>query len=240
MGQSEQMPSTVARVVDYIREMISSGQIAPGSRFPSERNLSELTGTSRNTVREALHYYETLGIVEKRVGSGSYLVEDADTLYRAINSRQLLERYSILEMIETRRILETGIVRLAAERATEEDKQRLKDLLEESFRLGEKVWTAPGLSAFIEADYRLHREFAVITDNEFLLEMFEAMRDTFLDAGKYWKNQPEKVLDCNDFHTKIVAAIDRGDAEEAEAQLKAHLNDMVVMLDQVETQLMKK
>lgn len=240
MGQSEQMPSTVARVVDYIREMISSGQIAPGSRFPSERNLSELTGTSRNTVREALHYYETLGIVEKRVGSGSYLVEDADTLYRAINSRQLLERYSILEMIETRRILETGIVRLASERATEEDKQRLHDLLNESIRLGEKVWTAPGLAAYIESDYRLHREFAVITDNEFLLEMFEAMRDTFLDAGHYWKYQPEKVRDSNDFHAKIVDAIDRGDAEEAEAELKAHLNDMVVMLDQVETQLMKK
>ena len=235
---SSSMESTVAKVVDYIRTMISSGQIAPGSRFPSERNLSELTGTSRNTVREALHYYETLGIVEKRIGSGSYLVEDADTLYRAINSRQLLERYNILEMIETRRILETGIVRLAAERATEADKQRLQEILKESVLLGEKVWTEQGLAAYIESDYRLHREFAVITDNAFLLEMFEAMRDTFLDGGNYWKYQPEKVRDSNDFHTKIVEAIVAGDPDEAEVQIIAHLNDMVIMLDQVGTQLL--
>lgn len=240
MELSKSMTPAVAQVIEYISEMIKSGELQPGFRFPAERKLSELTGTSRNTVREALHYYETLGIVETRVGSGSYLVEDANTLYRAINSRQLLERYNILEMIETRRILETGIVRLAAERATEEDKQRLKELLEESIRLGEKIWTAPGLAAYIESDYRLHREFAVITDNEFLLEMFEAMRDTFLDAGNYWKYQPEKVRDGNDFHTKIVAAIDRGDAGEAETQLKAHLDDMVIMLDHVETQLLKK
>lgn len=235
---SSSMESTVAKVVDYIRTMISSGQIAPGSRFPSERNLSELTGTSRNTVREALHYFETLGIVEKRIGSGSYLVEDADTLYRAINSRQLLERYNILEMIETRRILETGIVRLAAERATEADKQRLQEILKESVLLGEKVWTEQGLAAYIESDYRLHREFAVITDNAFLLEMFEAMRDTFLDGGNYWKYQPEKVRDSNDFHTKIVEAIVAGDPDEAEVQIIAHLNDMVIMLDQVGTQLL--
>ncbi|MBR5752908.1 MAG: FadR family transcriptional regulator [Clostridia bacterium] len=229
--------STVEQVIETIRTMITDGAIRPGDRFPSERKLSEQTGTSRNTVREALHYYETLGILEKRVGSGSYLIGDPDALYRAINSRQLLERYNILEMIETRRILETGIVRLAAERATEEDKQQLQTILQESIANSDAVKTEEGLAVYIRWDYELHRQFAVITDNSFLLEMFEAMRDTFLDAGNYWKYRPEKVTDSNAFHRKIVAAISAGDPEEAEEQLKAHLDDMVLMLDQVETQL---
>lgn len=233
----EPIESTVAQVVEYIREMIVREEIKPGARFPSERNLAELTGTSRNTVREALHYFETLGLVEKRVGSGSYLAEDPDALYRAVNSRQLLVRYNILEMIETRRILETGIVRLAAERATEEDKERLQAILADSLKKGEKVKTEKGLSAYIQSDYELHREFAVITDNVFLLEMFEALRDTFLDAGNYWKYQPEKVNDSNRFHQLIVDAITASDPDLAEQHLKAHLDDMVVMLDQVETQL---
>lgn len=128
MPDQQKRSSATEKMIHELSRMIYEGHILPGERFPAERTLATQFGVSRNTVREAIHYYETLGMVKRITGSGNYLIDDSDVLYRAVSSRQLIERYNWLEMIEMRRILEVGIVQLAAERATREDKITLRKI----------------------------------------------------------------------------------------------------------------
>lgn len=222
--------SAANKMIQVISTMISTGRILPGERFPAERKLAEEHHVSRNTVREALHYYETLGMVEKKVGSGNYLVDNPDTLYRVIGTRQLLERYNWMEMIETRRILELGIVRLAAERATREDKLTLRKMCDDVCKTSLLIKKRQGNDAYTEQDYQLHREIARITRNSILLEMFDAIKDTFIASKQVWEMSEWDVASANESHERIIRAIIIGDADQAAQEMNRHLDDMTNMV----------
>lgn len=122
-----------ARAVDEIsaqvRGMIASGQLKPGDRLPSERELSARLSVSRNTLREAFRALEHAGIVEMRkgatggafvrTGSSGAIVNGLQDLYHlgAINPQQLTEARIWLSEI---------VVRIACERATESDFEKLE------------------------------------------------------------------------------------------------------------------
>ena len=227
--QNSSFPSATERMIQEIGKMIREGKILPGDRFPSERLMAEQYNVSRGTVREALHYFETLGMVKKVTGSGSYLVDDPDTLYRVIGSRQLVERYNWMEMIETRRVLEVGIVHLAAERSTREDKLRLRRMCDELCKVSADKSEA-GRLQYTELDYQLHREFARITRNSILLEMFEVIKDTFLRAQTVWEKSDGSVERGNESHLRITKAIIAGDGVLASKEMQLHLDDMSKMV----------
>lgn len=227
-GSPDILVSATERMIQEISQMISAGKILPGSRFPSERLLATQYNVSRSTVREALHYFETLGMVKKVVGSGSYLVDDPDTLYRVIGSRQLIERYNWMEIIETRRVLELGIVQLAAQRATREDKLKLRKLCDETCKASTDA-SDNGRIAYTKLDYQLHREFACTARNSILLEMFEAIKDTFIESRVVWKYGDGNIDRGNESHRKIVEAIAAGDAHQAMVEMREHLDDMYAM-----------
>lgn len=218
--------SAADRVIQEISKLIRTGEILPGDRFPAERTLAEKYGVSRGTVREALHYFETLGMMKKVPGSGNYLIDDSETLYRVIGNRQLIERYNWLEMIETRQVLEVGIVRLAAERATREDKLNLRRICEQTCKASADK-TEEGSINYTKLDYQLHREFAKITRNGILLEMFEAIKDTFLEARYLWELGNGSRETANESHIRIVDAIINENGVAAEKEVQQHLNDML-------------
>ena len=66
-------------VVENIKNMIRSGELKPGQRFPAERNLALRFGVSRNTVREALHYFEVIGLASTRRGHLRCRVDEKET-----------------------------------------------------------------------------------------------------------------------------------------------------------------
>ncbi len=230
---TKQLSPQTAKVAKYIGELIRNGSIKPGQRFPAERTLADETKVSRHTVRSAIEYFETLGMVKTVIGSGSYLVEDRDTVYRIFGSRQLLVPYNVTDMLEARRVLESGIVQLAALRATREDKLRLLQLCDELEKISLTVSTEAGMESFGKADYSLHREFARLSRNEILLELFEALRDTFLYAHRAVKYD-EGFQSANKFHRAITNAIIAGDGAEAVRQVEGHLESMEKMLEKIQ------
>lgn len=229
-AKQDDASSAADRVIQEISELIRTGEILPGDRFPAERTLAEKYNVSRGTVREALHYFETLGMMKRVAGSGNYLIDDSEALYRVIGNRQLVERYNWFEMIETRQVLELGIVRLAAERATREDKLNLRRICERACKASADK-TENGRMTYIKLDYQLHREFAQITRNGILLEMFEAIKDTFLEARQLWEMGNGSQERANESHTRIVNAIISGDGALAGKEMQQHLNDMFVMVN---------
>lgn len=213
-------------VIQSIKDMIVSGELTPGARYPSERVLAQRFGVSRNTVREAIQYFVMVGVASTRPGSGTYLVNDSDALKRTLDARQMLEKYNWIEIQQARRVIEMGVVKLAAKNANREDKIRLRDALKKLDKASEKVETDAEINAYLCADYALHEEIAHITHNTILMELHASLREGILSLVEVWKRFANLVDIVNPTHEKIVAAISRNDEEEAAAAMDEHLRYM--------------
>src|SRR6201994_2755219 len=117
-------------IVEQIRLLMRQGQLRPGDRLPPERDLCERFGVSRVTVREALRMLESSGLVEIRVGArgGAFVTApSSDRVGEGLTDLLSLSVITTTDITEIRMVLETGIVPLVCERATEEDLAGLDD-----------------------------------------------------------------------------------------------------------------
>lgn len=111
---------------------INRGVLAEGSKLPSERNLAESYGVSRNVVREAIRMLSEKGFIEVRAGRGAYVCKPnqknlSDCLTVVVeNSSASLE-----EIVEAREVFELSVLPWAIQRTTEEDIEKLRDLYEQ-------------------------------------------------------------------------------------------------------------
>lgn len=147
-----------ARAVDEIaaqvREMVASGRLKPGDRLPSERDLSTRLNVSRNTLREALRALENAGIVEMRKGAtGGAFVRPGSS---GVIVNGLLDLYHLgaitpQQLTEARVWLSEVVVRVACERATDEDFAALEANIEASAKTDD-----------FEERARRNREFHVV------------------------------------------------------------------------------
>ena len=71
-----------AKLIANIKQMISRGLIAPGSKFPPERELAKEFGVNRASLRQALKVLEIMGVLTQRVGDGTYLSASAETILK--------------------------------------------------------------------------------------------------------------------------------------------------------------
>lgn len=122
------------RVLEAIAQKIETGELKPGDRLPSERELAMQLGVSRPAVREAIAALQFAGLVESRVGDGTYvtfrLTQPVEL--RLSKAREILQTsQSPLEVLTLRRVLEVGAARLAVKRAMPEDDEHIRTIWEE-------------------------------------------------------------------------------------------------------------
>src|SRR5215467_10052921 len=96
-----------ATLVGVFKRLISEGSLAPGHRLPAERELAEMFGVSRSSLRQALKVLEIMGVISQRVGDGTYLNTAAPSI--------------LAEPMESRLIVEPELAARAAARAAPED-----------------------------------------------------------------------------------------------------------------------
>lgn len=139
IGQNLFSPVTSARIsatiVDQIRALIHQGQLSPGDRLPSERELCTSFGVSRVTIRDALRVLESSGLIEIRVGAhgGAYVTAPTTSNISAgLTDMLAMSALSGAEITEARIIFELGIIELVCERAAEEDFAALDDICKRS------------------------------------------------------------------------------------------------------------
>src|SRR3569832_161592 len=119
------------RLVDVMKSWVLQGVIAPGERMPPERELAGLLKVSRSSLRPALKTLEVMGVLEARLGSGTYLTESAETILSQPSDLLIpLRGVSFAELFEARRAMEIEAAAAAAARASEQDVAELQELLE--------------------------------------------------------------------------------------------------------------
>ena len=65
------------KAIDYIFQMIKDGKLIVGSKIPSERDIAEMLGIGRNSIREAISILRGMGLIESVHGSGNYIAKDS-------------------------------------------------------------------------------------------------------------------------------------------------------------------
>src|SRR4051812_25841256 len=148
--RSTDRSSLVPQVIEQLRGQITSGEWAVGSRIPPEPDLAAALGVGRNTLREAVLALVHAGLLERRQGSGTYVVgerELAGAVARRVADAQLAE------VIEVRRAFEVEAARSAAARRTAKDLVALDSAL----ALREACWSSGDVAAFVVADVVLHQ-----------------------------------------------------------------------------------
>jgi GntR family transcriptional repressor for pyruvate dehydrogenase complex len=160
---SEPLPAQVARLLlDYLL----AGNVSPGTRLPSERQLAEELGVGRSVVREALKSLGLLGLVEVRQGDGTYLRRvESELLPRVIEWGLLLGERRTADLIEARQHLEVVTAQLAAARRDDDDVAALAAALRCMREAGSDI------EAFVTADVAFHLRVAHAAGNTVLSDV---------------------------------------------------------------------
>lgn len=120
--RSIKRPSLAKQLMDEIIRSIESGELAPGTKMPPEAELAEALQVSRNSLRETLKTLETFGIIQSVHGQGTFISANAIQRIPNIGVLQLLsDNDDMQSLLDARLVLEPGIVKLAAERRTDDD-----------------------------------------------------------------------------------------------------------------------
>ncbi|MBO6900296.1 MAG: FadR family transcriptional regulator [Rhizobiaceae bacterium] len=189
-------------------------------RTPSERELAEHFSVSRGQIREALAILEAMRIVERRAKSGIYLTTN-DTSVEALalfaKAGLPLDPIQIYETVELRKIHEIKAAELACERATDENFDRLREILKSS---EEKLKTGEALS---REDRDFHLEIVRATKNS----VFYRICSIYYVLGEQrlpvYFSDPERGHRSHQEHIQIFNALERRDGNLAQALMSSHL-----------------
>jgi GntR family transcriptional repressor for pyruvate dehydrogenase complex len=157
-------------IVDQIISLIARSLLKSGDRLPSERELGKRFGVGRTSVREALRSLTTMGIVDGRVGEGTFVADNRQHLGRTLQWGMLLDSHDVENLIETRLMLESNTAFWAATRATEED---LATITAHLTGMEDNVFES---EQFLEYDLRFHLEIASATQNPILQRLVSTTR----------------------------------------------------------------
>lgn len=203
-----------------IRNKIAKGLLRPGDRLPPERVMATRLKTSRVSVREAYRSLQETGLVTiKRGAEGGAFVTD---IRHAPASRSLslmlhLGRTSLEELTEARLLIEPPVARLAARRASLDDVEKLREVVEAQTRQVKgpgKAWNP---------DLHFHRLVARCSKNLPMVIMVNSLADLMVEAIRpiaIRKTQRAKTLD---FHWKLLDAITRRDQDAAHDIMRDHV-----------------
>jgi GntR family transcriptional regulator, transcriptional repressor for pyruvate dehydrogenase complex len=217
---SVQVVRPYEQIVKQIQHAIREGQIAPGERLPTERELAEQFGVSRSVVREAIKVLGTMGLVESRQGSGSYVQNSTiQTISRAFVLSVSPDAESVERLFEFRQVLETEAAHLAAIRATPDQISAIEVTLA---RMNHSEELDPW-KLFAEVDPPFHILISEACGNPYLQVAIACVRDMQQDVVRIFSERAGSVEDAMKHHHLILEAIRQHDPAAAAASMAEHI-----------------
>ena len=209
------------QAIASIKELIVAGEFTAGTKLPREQDLAARLGISRNSLREAVRALALVGVLDTRVGDGTYVTSlDADMLLTGLGFvGDLLEAETLLEVHRVRRILEPAATGLAATRLTELDFAALESTLE-------RMEVGQSTQQFIDADTEFHRIITSASGNATLASLIQSLSGGMIRA-RLWRTMTDHdgVELTKQRHRDIYAALRARDPDQAMAADILHLAD---------------
>lgn len=218
------MKNLTGELVALFKRLIAEGALAPGDRLPPERELAEMVGVSRSSLRQALKVLEMMGVISQRVGSGTRLNPAAATiLAEPLQFLILLDGITFDELMEARLIVEPELAARAAERATAADLTSLEGAIA---RMEE---SALDIDHFVESDLAFHQAIYAASGNRVCAMLFTVVHQSLEALVRYTSSMVEPTHTIR-FHRRIQSAIWQKDASGARQRMREHLEDARALL----------
>jgi GntR family transcriptional repressor for pyruvate dehydrogenase complex len=215
------------QVYEQLKALLLDGHWKPGEKIPSEAELCRLTGVSRVSVRTALKSLIAQGFLVSRQGDGTFVVDvsvdmNMDLLVPIIG----LDKKSILEVLEFRKILEVGLIPLLFKNLTTKDLDYLEKNVENLEQTPEEE-----IETISRLDLAFHKKLCLISGNSLIIKVNQILSDLFQksmqDVVVALGNQTGRV-----YHRKIFVAMRRGDKEQTAALLQEHIENTIDSIKQ--------
>ncbi|MHB8063350.1 MAG: FadR/GntR family transcriptional regulator, partial [Ruminiclostridium sp.] len=191
-----------------------------GEKIPSENDLAVSLGVSRITVRQALQKLTALGLIETRLGEGSFIKDAAPGIsMNPLIPIAYLNENSLQEILEYRKVLEGNVAELATKKASAEDVTKL----EEAFILMEQV--KDDLEMFSKADLNFHLLLASMTKNSIIIQTFHIFNDVLNRAFSQIVSKRGNSAGIY-YHNLLLEAIKDGNSLEAKRIMDEHMEDL--------------
>jgi GntR family transcriptional regulator, transcriptional repressor for pyruvate dehydrogenase complex len=214
--------SLSTQTLDQLIGWLKDGTFKSGSKLPSQNELVEYFGVSRTGIREALQMMAVLNLIEIKPGLGCFVKRvSPEYIIHADVLSILLEKEAVMDVIETRKLVESGIAALATERALPEDYWRMEDVLiaiDRSIQKNESI-------AVISTEF--HCALAEASHNAVLAKLLRSFTQLMAKAGRLLE---DSIEDLGEFkrhelksHKELFEVIKQRDPEKSRQAMIEHI-----------------
>ena len=207
------------QVANRLVKLLSTGDLKSGDKLPPERELAKQLNVGRTTVREALKMLTLSGLLEARRGDGTYVnTEFISALAKQIEWPVLLNVQELDMVVEVREALEIKVARLAAERATPEEIERIAVFRELDQINGRDV------KRETELDMAFHNAITEAAHNVLLSSLMYSLREILWKYIHLSNQMTESIATTIAEHQAVYSAIASRNPDDAEKAMRQHLS----------------
>ncbi|MEH7307846.1 FadR/GntR family transcriptional regulator [Neobacillus drentensis] len=215
-------------VYEQLKENIANGTWAPGSKIPSETELTKSFNVSRVSIRSAIQRLRDLGIVVTYQGKGTFVSENIGK--NGINDFGIIIHLSeeeFLDMMVFRQTIEYKCLELAVEKATNEDIKNIEEALNQMIRYRDDY------KKYSVADFNFHLEIAKASKNQVFVKVIDSIRDIYYKYLEELNRVIGVTLESIEVHLQIFRSIQNRDADTAKKLLSNAMKDNIESIKKI-------
>jgi DNA-binding FadR family transcriptional regulator len=218
------------QIIENLRDQIARGELSRGSRLPSERVIAEHFEVSAPTVRESIRALASMGLVESRHGSGTYVTaRPADVVASSLATAAQLGDATVAEIIELLAVLNLRAAELAIPNATEEDLDRLaagRDAIRDG---ANREAILNGVETFLRAlAESAHQPLLAMISTFLIRVLVEVELELFPESAEIWREWTGTLADVR---AEIVESLRVRDGVRLQAAVRAYHSNATTRLD---------
>jgi GntR family transcriptional repressor for pyruvate dehydrogenase complex len=226
---NEERKTFSRKVVEHIRELIATGQLKPGDKLPSERELAEMMNISRPTIREAFKILSAMGLLSIRQGNGVFVADQSVRLDN-LASFLFLQTDTIYELFEVRKMIETESAAKAAKKGTPEFLEQIYETTRDCYNrvmVHQEFTTKEERDKFLsESDQQFHLMVAEAAGNEVVVRVMNNLIDLLRASRMQSMKIPGRVEQSLAEHMSIAEALKERNAKLARSRMFDHLTSV--------------
>lgn len=209
------------RVFAFFRDKVLSGELRTGDRLPAERDLATQLNVGRPLLRETMRSLAMLGLVDIRHGSGAFVGKADISVLTNFFTFSLAQEQNVSEdIMQARMAIECQAIRLACERATDSDLDRIGGSLTALIN----TLSDPEKGGM--ADFRFHAAIVQASHSQALITLYKAiselLKQNHVERRQMTHKTPEVIDDLVDSHRQVFLSIVEGDGDAADRRLRQH------------------
>lgn len=205
------------KVAQDIQQMINENNLQPGDRLPNELELMAIINVGRSTIREAIKILVAAGMLEVKRGRGTFVGMNPGVGKDPLGVKFMDDENMLIHFYEMRLILEPAVARLAVERGSDEDFDRIRQAYD---KVHDKIALSENHS---REDIDFHNSIAEATHNPIMERVIPIVNQGILEGYSQTKDNPYVAKDVLEQHEAIMSAIESKNVDRAEQAMKNHV-----------------